>query len=128
MDRLPMRTVRERLAGVAALLLLMQAAALAVWPIEACCPAPQQSAVMDCCRGGANGHICAMKTKGGNKCRLRAACATESVGVLTAAAWFGLVPDGTDVERVVTIEAASGPPAPVVLPWIQPPPTPPPRG
>jgi hypothetical protein len=123
-----MRKVRERLAAVAALLLLLQAAALSVWPLKACCPAPQQSAVMDCCRGGANGHICAMKTKGGNRCRLRAACASESVGVLTAAAWFGLVPDGIAIDRDVTMAAVSWPPAPVVLPWIQPPPTPPPRG
>jgi hypothetical protein len=122
-----MHSVRARLAGVAVLLLLMQAAALAVWPLEACCPAPQQTAAMDCCRGGANGHICAMKTKGGNKCRLRAACASESMGVLSATAWYGLIPGSVAIDRTVTVAPASRPSSPVVLPWIQPPPTPPPR-
>lgn len=118
-----------RAAAVSLALLLLQVAAI-VSPIAACCKEERDAAaVMDCCRGGDNGHICQMKKKSGETgCRLRGGCDSNPAGLIAAAAWIGIVPPRLEIAIVLTASAA-----PVFVPdavptWFQLPLTPPPRG
>lgn len=65
------------------------------------------AAVMDCCRGGDNGHICQMKKKSGETgCRLRSGCDSDPEGLFAAAAWIGNVPNRVQFAVVLTTSAA----------------------
>jgi hypothetical protein len=78
-----MRALRPRLVGVAAALLLHQAAGLALVAGLACCAdagRPSAMEPMECCRTGGAGHICPLMTRDGERpapCRVKSACTRD---------------------------------------------------
>jgi hypothetical protein len=124
-----MPRLRMRAAAVSLALLLLQVAAITS-PIAACCKEERDAAaVMDCCRGGDNGHICQMKKKTGETgCRLRSGCDSDPAGLLAAAGWIGSVPNRVEFAVVLTTSAVPAFVPDAVPTWFQLPLTPPPRG
>jgi hypothetical protein len=123
------RRLRRHVVAVCFALLAQNGLAGVVGTVALCCEQPVAAATdtMECCRKGGADHICPTTPRRGDGiCRLQPGCRTEDIG-LDVTVWVGFVADRVALAPELTFTVVQRGPHADVLPWIQPPPTPPPR-